>query len=102
MDKLQWITQLLESHVGKGNEISAQVIENEYGRSSDSTHKKARDLIDDCIREYGIPVGANQKGYYIISNEQEYDEYMANLDSRIAGIEDRKNRITKIFFGGKK
>ena len=31
MDKLEEIKLLLEHHVGKGNEVSAQVIENEYG-----------------------------------------------------------------------
>ena len=99
MDKLEKIKILLEHHVGKGNEVSAQIIEDEYGKSSDKTHRKARELIDDCIDKYNLPVAANNKGYFIISNESEYDEYMANLDSRIAGIDDRKKVITKIYKG---
>ena len=99
MDKFEKIKILLESHVGKGNEVSAQVIEDEYGKSSDKTHKKARDLIDACIEKYDLPVAANNKGYYIISSENEYDEYMANLDSRKAGIDERKRVITRIFKG---
>lgn len=99
MDKLEKIKILLESHVGKGNEVSAQVIEDEYGKSSDKTHRKARDLIDACIERYGLPVAANNKGYYIISSENEYEEYMENLDSRKAGIDERKRVITRIFKG---
>ncbi len=101
MDKLEKIKILLESHVGKGNEISAQVIEDEFGKSSDKTHKIARELIDECIEKYNLPVAANNRGYFIISNQQEYDEYMANLDSRKAGIDKRKRIITKFFKGEK-
>ena len=101
MEKLEKIKVLLESHVGKGNEVSAQVIEDEYGKSSDKTHRKARELIDACIEKYDLPVAANNKGYFIIANENDYDEYMANLDSRKAGIDERKSVITKIFKGEK-
>ena len=99
MDKLEKIKKLLEDHVGKGNEVSARVIENEYGNPSDSTHRKARDLIDACIEKYDLAVAANNNGYFIISNDEEYNEYMANLDSRIAGIDERKKIITKKFKG---
>ena len=34
MDTLEKIKILLEDHVGKGNEVSAQVIEDKYGKSS--------------------------------------------------------------------
>ena len=51
---MEKIKILLESHVGKGNEVSAQVIEDEYGKSSDKTHRKARELIDDCIEDSRI------------------------------------------------
>ena len=101
MDKLERIKLLLERHVGKGNEVSAQVIEDEYGNPSDKTHKKARDLIDACIDKYGLSVAANNRGYFLISNQQEFDEYMANLDSRKAGIDERKRVIAKNFKGVK-
>jgi hypothetical protein len=48
-----------------------------------------------------LPLAASNKGYYLISTQQEYDEYMNNLDSRSAGIEQRKKIITKNFKGGK-
>lgn len=99
MEKLEKIKILLESHIGKGNEVSAQVIEDEYGNSSDKTHRKARELIDACIEKYNLPVAANNRGYFLISNEKEYDEYMANLDSRKAGIDERIRIITKNYKG---
>lgn len=102
MDKLERIKLLIEDHVGKGNEVSAQVIENEYGKPTDKTHRKARELIDACIEKYNMPIAANNKGYFLISNQREYDEYMANLDSRKAGIDKRKSLITRIFTGERK
>lgn len=101
MDELEEIKLLLEHHVGKGNEVSAQVIENEYGDPREKTHKKARDLINECIEKYNLPVAANNRGYFLISNQQEFDEYMENLDLRKAGIDERKRIITKNYKGAK-
>ena len=44
---------------------------------------------------YGLPLAANNRGYYLITSDSEYDEYMENLDSRIEGINQRKDIITK-------
>ena len=99
MNKLEKIKILLEDHVGKGNEVSAKVIEDEYGNSSDSTHRKARELIDACIEKYDLAIAANHKGYFLISNDEEYEEYMQNLESRKNGIDARKKIITRIFKG---
>ena len=45
-------------------------------------------------RFYLLPLAANNRGYYLINTKTEYDEYIKNLDSRIAGIEERKKIIT--------
>lgn len=50
-------------------------------------------------KKYGLPLIANNRGYYLISSQQEYDEYMANLDSRSAGR--MKENYNQEFQGGK-
>lgn len=91
---LEQIKDILILHYGKKNSITASEIADMIGIVEDDTHAQTRALILECAEKYELPVAANNKGYYIISNQQEYDEYMNNLDLRSAGIEIRKKIIT--------
>lgn len=97
MDKLEEIRELLERHIGKGNPVSAQVIQDKYGNPTDKTHRKARDLVLKCADKYELPVAGNDEGYYIISTQEEMDEYKANLRSRISGIQEREEKMERYF-----
>ena len=94
---LEQIRDILLSHNGKRNPITSAEIARKIGNTEDDTHAKTRELILKCVEKYELPLAANNRGYYLISNRQEYDEYMNNLDSRSAGIEERKKIITKNF-----
>ena len=91
---LEQIKDILILHYGKKNSITASEIADMIGIVEDDTHAQTRALILECAEKYELPVAANNKGYYITSNQQEYDEYMNNLDLRSAGIEIRKKIIT--------
>ena len=92
---LNKIKDTLLQHYGKNNPITSSEIANIIGVVEDDTHAQTRALILECAERYELPLAANNKGYYIISNQQEYDDYMANLNSRSAGIEKRKRIITE-------
>lgn len=96
---LEQIRDILLLHQGKRNPIASAKIASLIGIVEDDTHAQTRALIFECAEIYELPLAANNKGYYLISNQQEYDEYMANLDARSAGIERRKRIITKNFKG---
>ena len=91
---LEQIKDILILHYGKKNSITASEIADMIGIVEDDTHAQTGALILECAEKYELSVAANNKGYYIISNQQEYDEYMNNLDLRSAGIEIRKKIIT--------
>lgn len=99
---LKQIKDILVQHYGKTNPVTSSEIASIIGVIEDDTHAKTRALIFECAEKYGLPLAANNRGYYIISNQQEYDEYMANLDSRSAGIDARKRIITKNYRGLKR
>ena len=82
------------------NKTSAEIAKS-LGIVEDDTHAQTRALILECAEKYELPLAANNRGYYLISDQQEYEEYMANLDSRSAGIEQRKRIITKNYRGTK-
>lgn len=98
---LEQIRDILLSHNGKRSPITSAEIARKIGIIEDDTHVQTRALILECAQKYELPLAASNRGYYLISNQREYDEYMNNLDSRSAGIEKRKKIITKNFKGGK-
>lgn len=97
MDELERVKQVLEMHCGEGNEISAGIIGSMLGYSHDDTHAKARRIVKKCAEKYGIPLGANTRGYFIMTSIDELREYEKNLQSRIQGIEERKKIMEKHF-----
>ena len=92
---LEQIKDLLLTQKGKRNPITSAEIAHKIGIIEDDTHSQTRSLILECAKKYGLPLAASNRGYYLIVDQQEFDDYMANLDSRSAGIEERKRIITK-------
>ena len=96
---LEQIREILLLHNGKKNPITSSEIARCLGIVEDDTHAQTRALILECAEKYEVPLAANNRGYYLISNQQEYEEYMKNLDLRSDGIEQRKRIITKNYKG---
>ena len=97
MKILKRIIDILTLHEGKRNPVTSAEIAKELGIIEDDTHAQTRALIFECAKQYNLPLAASNKGYYLITAQEEYEEYMSNLDARSAGIEERKRIITKNF-----
>lgn len=92
---IEHIKEILLKHKGRKNRITASTIAKEIGVVENATYAKTRALIFECAKAYKLPLAADTKGYYLITCKKEYDDYIVNLDSRIAGIEERKRIITQ-------
>ena len=95
MEVLKEISDILKAHVGKSNKVTSSQIADLIGIHEDATHAKTRSLIFQAAKQYKLPLAANNRGYFLIETKAEYHEYVNNLDSRIAGIEERKRIITE-------
>jgi len=56
------------------------------------------------IEEDHLPIGSCSEGYYLISNKEELDEVLDDLDHRILGMRNRQHALTNGFnqFKGKR
>lgn len=99
---IEQIRAIMENHVGKRNAITSSEIANMLKIDEDDTHAITRDLLLQAAETCNLPLAASNRGYYLIENETEYKEYMAFLDSRIEGINRRKNIISRNYNGGNK
>jgi len=82
----------LSGHVGKANAASKQELTLAiYGKQTDSTERKAREVMQRLVTECGIAVGSNSgsSGYYICKTDDERREVIAELKSRARMLNDR-------------
>ena len=96
------IKDILLLHEDKKNAISSSKIAEIIGIDENATYAKTRGMILECAKQHKLPLAAYNKGYYLIADQNEYDEYMRNLDARRAGIEERKRIITENYQGERK
>ena len=96
---LEQIKRIMEEHIGKRNAITSAEIADMLGIDEDDTHAITRDLLLQAAEAYNLPLAASNRGYYLIDNETEYEEYMASLDGRIEGINRRKDIISRNYNG---
>ena len=96
-DILLEIKKILENHKGKSNAISSGEIARQLGLKQEDTHVEPRQYILEVIIKYKLPVAGTGKGYYLIANKNELEEYQESLDSRIEKIRFRKAMVTKNF-----
>ena len=54
-----------------------------------NTNEPTRGLISECILDDKYPIGSCSHGYFLIDSEDELNEVVASLRSRIDGIEAR-------------
>jgi tetrahydromethanopterin S-methyltransferase subunit G len=95
--RLEKIKEILEKHRGEKNQISAGAIGPQIGIDEDATHVQTRGLILQAIEELNLPVAGGSRGYYMIDDERELQEYVNSINGRISEMEKRKNLVQKAF-----
>lgn len=95
--RVQEIAEILSAHRGTRNKITSAAIARKIGIYEDDTHAQTRALIKQAAEQFDLPLAGDSNGYFIITSEDELNAYVANLNSRIAGIEERKQMIIRNF-----
>jgi hypothetical protein len=89
------IEELLRSkHVGKKNAISSERISSILRIADGEANPVTRSIITRLIFEKHVPIGACTFGYFIIENEEEFQEYINDLYGRMEGIKKRIKSLT--------
>jgi len=95
--KLSEIKEIIKKHKGKGKQISAGKIAEMLNLKQEDTHVEPRALILETIKQYRIPIAGGSKGYYLITNKVELEEYTKSLEKRIKNIKNRKRIVETVF-----
>ena len=95
--QLNRIKEILENHVGKENQINSGEIGQQIGIYENATHIQARNLIREAIEKLKLPIGAGNRGYYLIKDEDELRQYAESIDNRIKEMRKRKDLLEEAF-----
>lgn len=89
-EKLLVLARILTNHQGSDNPITSAELSTKIGeRDAHATNPDTRELIRELIFEYQFPVASSTQGYYLISDEEEFREYVKSLTERRDKIDSR-------------
>jgi len=96
---LKQIKEILESLKGKDKAITSKKIAEMVNIDPGPSSITIRSYITEAIRRYQLPVAAagGSKGYYFITNAQEFKDYMKILQNRLINTYKRSIMVTKIY-----
>ena len=95
--EVKQVKKILMKHKGKRKSITSAEIADMLGIDDGDTHSQVRYLIKRCVYSYPIPLAGDVNGYYIITSQEELDEYCDNLELRARQIHQRKNKMKKFY-----
>lgn len=88
--------QLLSSRVGHEDAVSSATIARFLGLDDDAKHgtPATRELIARLVAE-GMPIGATAQGYFVLATQDEFQQYIRDLEDRALAIEARAVNVTR-------
>lgn len=87
------VAEILSEHRGSDNPVTSGEIADKTGLDSLDSTPRTRGVIRRLQRQYDWPVASSPKGYFLIKQKGEAQEYIDDLEGRIQGIEQRKNAV---------
>jgi hypothetical protein len=87
---------LLSVRVGEKNALPSRQLALFLGLKDDAERGtvKTREIIAELVRG-GMPVGASERGYFVLETEQELDDYLHDLTQRELGIRARHDNVLR-------
>jgi len=87
----------LRGRTSQAEAITSGELSDRLNVGDGEANPKTRELIHDVMRERDLPVIAGHSGYYVAGSLKEVEEYLDDLDGRIAGIEGRKRDLVAAY-----
>lgn len=89
--------ELLQGRTCPEEAITSGELSDRLQITDGEANPKTRELVRDLIQDHNLPVVSCHAGYYVADNLAEIEDHLTELDSRIAGIEERKQRIVAAY-----
>lgn len=94
-DLLDALEEELQDHSGPEEAVSSSELAERITGEDTEANPKTREAIRVLVEERAMPIAASHRGYFLIENEQQLDEYLEQLRARKVGIETRIQLTTQ-------
>jgi hypothetical protein len=93
-DQLRAVEDLLrDGHTGKGNAITSGAIAEALDEpEGHDTNPNVRDAVRE-LTHVGVPIASCNRGYYVMDDPGEVDDYVQDLRSRADSIQERAEAV---------
>jgi phage antirepressor YoqD-like protein len=92
------IEAILMKRIVRKNAITAREIAKTVGIKDNDTFVNTRMLIRTLMKNKHLPIGAlDNKGYFLIENQEELNSYVKTLERRARGLSTRQARAIVFF-----
>lgn len=81
----------------RGAEVSSRQLALALGLEDSPGQPVTRALIAEAVRRHAVPIGANERGYFLIETTAELATYVDDLRGRALAIESRAEAVTWAF-----
>ncbi|MFK8214634.1 hypothetical protein [Haloferax volcanii] len=89
------IREIILEHRGADNPITSREINERFDLDNIGSFPSTRAVIRELVMEERIPIAATSQGYFLIDSEEELEEYVDNLESRVMNITERKFAVLR-------
>lgn len=93
-DILDRLEEIFQDH-GPDNPITSSEIAEECFPGDGMANPETRKAIRVLTEERGVPIVSGSTGYYMAETRVQIEEYHRKLNSRIAGIQQRKDLVSR-------
>lgn len=95
-ETLDALEDIITSHVGRENAITSSELANQLDETTPrGTNPHVRKLIKRLLMYRNIPIASCNAGYFVVSDEDELNDYAENLANRAAEIQTRRMALMK-------
>lgn len=98
--RLDELENVLQEHVGPQDAITSGELASACGIADGDANPDTRAAIRTLVEDRNLPVAATSQGYYLMTSREQLESYLEDLDSRIAGIQERKHLVVEAFQRG--
>jgi len=87
------VFQELRGRTSKAEAITSGELADRLNVGDAEANPRTRELVRDVMESHDLPVVSCHAGYYVADSLVEIEDELDSLDGRIAGIEQRKERL---------
>jgi len=93
------LVEILRGRTSKAEAVTSGELADKLRIRDGEANPQTRELVRDVMESHDLPIVSCNSGYYVADSLETIESELESLDGRIAGIEERKQRLVAAYNG---